>query len=63
MTIGTGRDALRSFGPVTVPAGEYLMLGDNSKDSRYIGFVKRELPGVRVRPAVLADPANDCLRG
>jgi signal peptidase I len=40
------RPAMRSFGPVTVPAGQYLMLGDNrdnSKDSRYIGFVKREL--------------------
>jgi signal peptidase I len=40
------RQALRDFGPVTVPPGQYLMLGDNrdnSKDSRYIGFVKREL--------------------
>ncbi len=38
--------AMRTFGPVKVPAGQYLMLGDNrdnSKDSRYIGFVKREL--------------------
>lgn len=46
------RMAMRSFGPVTVPAGEYLMLGDNrdnSKDSRYIGFVKRELITGRVR--------------
>ncbi len=46
------RNALRSFGPVTVPAGDYLMLGDNrdnSKDSRYIGFVKRELLTGRVR--------------
>jgi len=40
------RSAIRNFGPVTVPEGQYLMLGDNrdnSADSRYIGFVKREL--------------------
>ncbi|MFZ6844362.1 signal peptidase I [Undibacterium sp. RuTC16W] len=45
------RQAMRSFGPVTVPAGQYLMLGDNrdnSKDFRYIGFVKRELITGRV---------------
>ena len=37
---------VRNFGPVTVPPGQYLMLGDNrdnSADSRYIGFVPREL--------------------
>jgi len=38
--------ATRDFGPVTVPEGSYLMLGDNrnnSADSRYIGFVPRSL--------------------
>lgn len=46
------RAALRSFGAVTVPPGQYMMLGDNrdnSRDSRYIGFVKRELITGRVK--------------
>ncbi|KQQ97125.1 signal peptidase I [Massilia sp. Leaf139] len=37
---------LRDFGPVTVPPGQYMMLGDNrdnSIDSRYYGFVPRNL--------------------
>lgn len=53
-TNGTGRpilvmpaiEAARNFGPVTVPPNQYLMLGDNrdnSVDSRFIGFVPREL--------------------
>ena len=51
------RPAMRSFGPVTVPSGEYLMLGDNrdnSKDSRYIGFIKRELLTGQVKRVVFS---------
>ncbi|MGC3982016.1 MAG: signal peptidase I [Steroidobacteraceae bacterium] len=37
--------ARRNFAPVTIPADQYLMLGDNrdnSEDSRYIGLVPRD---------------------
>lgn len=39
-------DARRDFAPLTVPAGQFMMLGDNrdnSADSRYIGLVPRAL--------------------
>ncbi|MYM34118.1 signal peptidase I [Duganella sp. FT50W] len=38
--------ARRDFGPIVVPPGQYMMLGDNrdnSEDSRYIGMVPRAL--------------------
>jgi signal peptidase I len=39
-----GKKAIRNFGPVTVAADQYFMMGDNrdnSADSRYFGFVPR----------------------
>ena len=40
------RGLARQFGPVVVPPGQYVMLGDsrdNSVDSRFIGMVPRAL--------------------
>jgi len=49
--------ARHSFGPVTIPEGKYLMLGDNrdrSADSRYFGLVDRRLIVGRATSVVLS---------
>ena len=49
---GGGGDVRRSYGPVTVPADHYFMMGDsrdNSRDSRYWGF----MPGSHLRGRAL----------
>ncbi|HEX7817704.1 signal peptidase I [Dyella sp.] len=51
-----------NFGPVTVPAGQYLLMGDNrdnSYDSRFLGFAPRaEILGRARYVAFSLDPAH-----
>jgi signal peptidase I len=60
-----GRGALRNFGPITVPPGQYFMLGDsrdNSADSRYIGPIPRSAIVGRVPRVILSfDPQRHYL--
>ncbi|RUL66120.1 signal peptidase I [Dyella dinghuensis] len=56
---------MRDFGPVRVPARQYLLMGDNrdnSMDSRYLGFFPRnEIIGRSRYVALSLDPDNHYL--
>ena len=60
-----GIAAYRNFGPVQVPAGQYFMMGDNrdnSRDSRYFGFVPRAaIVGRATRVVLSLDPEDHYL--
>jgi signal peptidase I len=57
--------AMRFFGPIQVPAGEYFVMGDNrdeSGDSRVFGFVpENSIAGRVTAVAASLDPANHYL--
>jgi signal peptidase I len=60
VAVSSGPTPSATFGPVTVPSGQYLVMGDNrdhSFDSRFFGFVPRsEILGRATRIVASVDP-------
>jgi signal peptidase I len=60
IVLAPGRPSVRFFGPVEVPDGHFFMMGDNrdnSRDSRWFGFVPRQqILGRAVAVAASVDP-------
>lgn len=59
------RPALRSFPPLTLPAGAYFVMGDNrddSGDSRFFGFMARDRIIGRVNHVVVSADTNHWLK-
>jgi signal peptidase I len=57
--------ALRDFGPMVVPADAYVMLGDNrdnSRDSRYFGFMPRHAIIGEVKAVVVSADLSHWLK-
>ncbi|OHB54076.1 MAG: signal peptidase I [Planctomycetes bacterium RBG_13_44_8b] len=54
--------AVRNFGPITVPQGKYFVMGDNrdnSRDSRYFGFVERQAIIGKAKGVILSFDITD----